>query len=56
LFAFEWRSRGLQADGLDEFVEVIDDALVEAVELRTVLASSFVSALTGERRPAVSGP
>ena len=30
-------SRGFQADGSDEGVEIVDDALVEAVELRPSL-------------------
>ena len=32
------KSCGFQADGVDEGVEVIDDALVEAIELRSALA------------------
>ena len=31
------RSRGFEADGLNEPVEIVDDALVEAVELLSVL-------------------
>ena len=31
-------SRGFESDGVDERVEVIDDALVEAIELRSALA------------------
>ena len=31
-------SRGFEADGVDERVEVVDDALVEAIELRSALA------------------
>ena len=30
-------SRSLEAEGADEGVEVIDDALVEAIELRSLL-------------------
>jgi hypothetical protein len=30
-------SRGLEADGSDEGVEMVDDALVEAIELRSPL-------------------
>jgi hypothetical protein len=30
-------SRGFEADGLDECIEIIDDTLVEAVELRSPL-------------------
>jgi hypothetical protein len=37
-FAFGTRSCGLEADGLNELVKVVDDALVEAVELGPVLA------------------
>ena len=37
LFAFGG-SCGFEADGLDEVVEVVDDALIEAVELRSALA------------------
>jgi hypothetical protein len=33
LFAFALKSRGFQADGLDERVEIVDDTLVEAVKL-----------------------
>ena len=35
LFAFGGKSRGPEADGADEFVEIVDDALIEAVELRS---------------------
>ena len=35
LFSFEWGSRGFETDGLDEDIEIIDDALVKAVELRS---------------------
>src|SRR5271166_2100711 len=37
-FALGRRSCGFEADGLNELVEIVDDALVEAVELRSVLA------------------
>src|SRR5271166_2371598 len=37
-FAFGRRSGGLKADSLNELVEIVDDALVEAVELGPVLA------------------
>ena len=30
-------SRGFEADGLDEGVEIVDDALIEAIELRSFL-------------------
>jgi hypothetical protein len=39
LFAFGRVSRGFESDCMHERVEVIDDALVEAVELRLALAS-----------------
>ena len=38
-FAFGARSCGLEADGLNELVKVVDDALIEAVELGPVLAA-----------------
>ncbi len=31
------KSRGFEADGLDEGVEIVDDALIKAVELRSLL-------------------
>jgi hypothetical protein len=34
-------SRSLEAEGADEGVEVIDDALVEAIELRSLFAGGF---------------
>ena len=37
LFAFAVVSCGFEADGFDECVEIIDDALVEAIELGSVL-------------------
>jgi hypothetical protein len=37
LFSFECGSRGFETDGLDENIETIDDALVEAIELRSPL-------------------
>ena len=30
-------SRGFEADGADEGIEIIDDALIEAIELRSLL-------------------
>jgi hypothetical protein len=33
MFAFAWEVRGFQADGLDERVGIVDDALVKAVKL-----------------------
>jgi hypothetical protein len=39
LFPFECGSRGVETDGLDEDIEIIDDALVEAIELRCRLHS-----------------
>jgi hypothetical protein len=33
-------SCGFEADGLDERVEIIDDAVVEAIELRALPATS----------------
>ena len=41
LFAFGRRSCGFETDGLKELVEIVDDALVEAVELGPVLAVEF---------------
>ena len=35
LFSFECGSRGVETDGLDEDIEIIDDALVEAIALRS---------------------
>jgi hypothetical protein len=37
LFSFECGSRGFETDGLDEGIEIIDDALIEAIELRSLL-------------------
>jgi hypothetical protein len=36
-------------------IEIIDDTLIEAIELRSLLLIVWRSALTGLRRPAVSG-
>jgi hypothetical protein len=47
------KSRNFEADGSDEGVEIVDDALIEAIE--TFFDSSLASALIGLRRPAVSG-
>ena len=47
-------SCGFEANGLDERIEIIDEAVVEAIELRALLVREF-TALTGLRRPAVSG-
>jgi hypothetical protein len=33
-----WQSGGFEADGSDEDMDIIDDALVEAIELRLLLA------------------
>jgi hypothetical protein len=46
-------SSGFGADGADEFVEVVNDALIEAIEW--VFGLQAVSPRTGLRRPAVSG-
>jgi hypothetical protein len=46
---------GLEADGLDESVKVIDDAVVEAVELRALLVGDSDVGADGLRRPAVRG-
>ena len=35
LFSFGCGLRGFETDGLDEDIEIIDDALVKAVELRS---------------------
>jgi hypothetical protein len=35
LFSFEV-SRGFEADGLDEGIEIVDDALIEAIELGSI--------------------
>ena len=38
------KSRRFQADGSDEGIEIVDDALIEAIELRSPLGlESFVS-------------
>ena len=42
---------GFETNGVNECVEVIDDALIKAVELRSALVGELASALTGERRP-----
>ena len=34
LFSFEWGARGFETDGLDEDIEIIDDALVKALRGR----------------------
>jgi hypothetical protein len=34
-------SCGFEADGLDERIEIIDDAVVEAIELRALLVRDF---------------
>jgi len=45
-----WQSRGFEADGSDEDIEIIDDALVEPIELRLLLAmKSAVGAEQGKR-------
>jgi hypothetical protein len=36
LFSFGL-SRGFEADGADEGIEIIDDALIEAIDLRSLL-------------------
>jgi len=44
------KSRGLQTDSLEESVEVIDDALMEAVKLRLALAAEpFVAVHRGKQ-------
>ena len=43
LFAFDGESGGLQTDGVNEFVEVLDDMLAEAVELRSVLPTGCLA-------------
>ena len=48
------RSCGFEADGFNELAEIVDGALVEAVELRSVLAVELASALMGERNPAAA--
>jgi hypothetical protein len=35
LFLFECESGGFETDGVDEDIEIVDDALVKAVELRS---------------------
>jgi hypothetical protein len=37
LFSFRDLSRGLEADGGNEGIEIIDDALIEAIKLRSPL-------------------
>jgi hypothetical protein len=54
-FAFGRRSCGFEADGLDELVEIIDDALVEAVELRSVLALEAGIGLEGREEAGSRG-
>jgi len=37
LFSLRIVSGGFETDGVHEFVEIVNDALIEAVELRTFL-------------------
>jgi hypothetical protein len=37
LFSLRVVSGGFETDGVHEFVEIVNDALIEAVELRTFL-------------------
>jgi hypothetical protein len=46
---------GLEADGLDQCVKVIDDAVIVAVELRPLVVKGSGVGTDGLRRPAVSG-
>ena len=50
LFAFGGKSRGPEADGADEFVEIVDDALIEAVELRSALAGELAVHFEGREK------
>jgi len=34
---FGWGARGFEADGSDDGVEIVDDALIKAVKLRSPL-------------------
>ena len=51
----QWLSCGFETDGLNERVEVVDDALIEPVEERSALAAQLGVGRYWERRPAVSG-
>jgi hypothetical protein len=48
-------SRGFEADGSDEGIEIVDDALVETIELGSPLGFEVGIALMGLRRPAARG-
>jgi len=56
LFAFEGGSRGFETDSSDEGIEIVDDALIEAIELRSPLGfelgvcSDGAEKACGERR------
>jgi hypothetical protein len=44
-------SHGLEPDGTHEVVEIIEPALIEAIELRSLLPADTGIAANGERRP-----
>ena len=46
----EGKSRGLEADGVNEFVEIVDNALIEPVELRSALAFELGVRLDGREQ------
>jgi len=53
-------SGGFETDGVNERVEVIDDALIKAVELRSALAGELgvgsIVGSTGDRRNSAVSP
>jgi hypothetical protein len=55
LFALAARSSGLEADGADEFVEIVGDALVEAVELGPLLRRQIGASSPNCRAPGAIG-
>jgi hypothetical protein len=54
LFVFESESGGFEADGSDECIQIVDDTLVEAVELRSTLGFEARIWLDGFPRPALA--
>src|SRR5258708_21789668 len=47
LFSLRIFSSGFETDGIHEFVKIVDDALVEAIQLRTLLLLQSVVAGNG---------
>src|SRR6266567_1241833 len=48
LFSLRVVSSGLETDGIHEFIEIINDALIEPIKLRTLLLLKFL--VSGDRR------